>query len=72
MVRVFPFDCCELLDLGATLSFVTPYVANKLDILPECLLDPFSISTLINESILVERVYTYYNVPIYHRDTWLN
>ena len=29
MIKVFDFDVYDLLDLGASLSFVTPYVANK-------------------------------------------
>ncbi|XP_055814193.1 uncharacterized protein LOC129883587, partial [Solanum dulcamara] len=39
----------------ATLSFVTPYLASKFEILPECLLEPFSVSTPVGESILAER-----------------
>ena len=35
MIKVFTFDVYALLDPKACFSFVTPYVANKFDILPE-------------------------------------
>ncbi|WMV25101.1 hypothetical protein MTR67_018486 [Solanum verrucosum] len=44
MLNVFHLDACSMLDPGATLSFVMPYVAMKFDIPPDVLLDPFSIS----------------------------
>ena len=69
MLRVFSFDCYALLDLGATLSFVTPYVANQFEILPECLLEPFDVATPIGESILAERVFRDCTVSILHKDT---
>ena len=69
MIRVFSFDCYALLDPGATLSFVTPYVANQFAILPECLLEPFSVSTPIGEFIRAERVYRDCTVSILHKDT---
>ncbi|KAG5586628.1 hypothetical protein H5410_047062 [Solanum commersonii] len=34
MIKVFTLDVYALLDPGACLSFVTPYVANKFDVLP--------------------------------------
>ena len=43
--------------MGATLSFVIPYVAMRFDVLPDVLLKPFSISTRIGDSILAKRVY---------------
>ncbi|WP_368859988.1 hypothetical protein [Microbacterium sp. C7(2022)] len=69
MLRVFTLDCYTLLDPGATCSFVTPYVADRFEILPECLLEPFSISTPTSEPIRAERVYRDCVVSIYHRDT---
>ena len=69
MLCVFSYDCYPLLDPGATLSFVTPYVAHKFDILPEHLLENFSVSTPTGETILAERVYRYCTVSIYHKDT---
>ena len=35
MLKLFPIDAYALLDLGATLSFVTPLVAKEFDILPD-------------------------------------
>ena len=69
MLRVFSFDVYALLDPGATLSFVTPYLATKFEILPEHLLEPFSVSTPVGESILVEKVYRNCIVSIHRRDT---
>ena len=34
MLHVFSIDVYALLDQGATLSFVTPFIARKFDILP--------------------------------------
>ncbi|KAG5590150.1 hypothetical protein H5410_040664 [Solanum commersonii] len=44
-------------NLGASLSFVTPYVAMNFDVLLEKHLEPFSVSTPVGESILAERFY---------------
>ena len=50
MLKVFSFDGFSLLDRGATLSFVTPLVAKKFDILPNILHEPLVVSTLVGES----------------------
>ena len=44
MIKVFTFDVYALLDPWASLSFMTPYVANKFEILPEKLCEPFYVS----------------------------
>ena len=41
MLKVFSLDVYALLDTSATLSFVTPLVAKKFDILPDILHEPF-------------------------------
>ena len=41
MLKVFSFDVCDLLDLGDILSFMTPLVAMKFDVLPDILIEPF-------------------------------
>ena len=69
MIKVFTLDVYALLDLGASLSFVTPYVATKFDVLPEKLSEPFSVSTLVGDSILAERVYRDCPVFINHKST---
>uniref|UniRef100_M1DFS0 Retrotransposon gag protein n=1 Tax=Solanum tuberosum TaxID=4113 RepID=M1DFS0_SOLTU len=45
VIKVFAFDVYALLDPGTSLSFVTPYVANKFDVIPEKLYEPFCVST---------------------------
>ncbi|KAG5615358.1 hypothetical protein H5410_015182 [Solanum commersonii] len=57
MIKVFTFYIYALLDPGASLSFVTLYVAMNFDVLPKKLCDPFSVYTPVGESILTERVY---------------
>ena len=56
-LHVFTFPTYALLDLGSTLSFVTPLVASKFNLLPEILHEPFLVSTPIGDSIRAERVY---------------
>ena len=51
------YDVYDLFDLGATLSFVTPLVARKYDILPDIQNDHFMVSTLVGESVVSKRVY---------------
>lgn len=62
MLKVFSFNVHALLYLGATLSFVTPLVAKKFDILSNILHEAFTMSTSVGESIVAKRVYT--NCPI--------
>ncbi|XP_055814603.1 uncharacterized protein LOC129884308 [Solanum dulcamara] len=69
MIRVSSFDCYVLMDPGATLSFVTPYVASKFNKIPERLLEPFCVATPVGDSVLAERVYRDCTVSIHHRDT---
>ena len=38
------------------MSFVTPLVAEKFDIFPDILHEPFIVSTLVDESIVAKRV----------------
>ena len=69
MTKVFTFDVYALLDLGARLSFVTPYVDNKFDVLPNKLCEPFCVSTPIGESILAKLVYHNFVISINNKDT---
>lgn len=55
--------------ISATLSIVTTYMAIKFGICPEQLLEPFSVSTLIVESVIAKRIYRDYTISIYHKDT---
>ena len=47
MFKVLSIDVYALLDPITTLSFVTPLVAKKFDILPDVLHEPFVVSTLV-------------------------
>lgn len=69
MLKVFQLDVYALLDPGATLSFVTPYVAMRFDVLSDVLLELFSISTSVSDSIVANRVYKKRPISLYHRVT---
>ena len=57
MIQVFKFYVYVFLDIGASLSFVTPYVAMNFYVIHEKHSEPFSVSTPVGNDILVERVY---------------
>ena len=69
MIRVFDFIVYALLDPGATLSFVMPYVAMNLEIIHKQLTKPFSVFTLVGESILAENVYRDCPIFVSHNST---
>ena len=46
-----------LLDPGASLSFVTPYIVVDFKISPEILAEPFSVFTPVGKTIIARRVY---------------
>lgn len=54
IVNVFTIYVYAYLYRNASLSFVTPYFAMRFKIFPEQLLEPFSVSTQVSNSILVE------------------
>ncbi|KAH0725795.1 hypothetical protein KY284_001660 [Solanum tuberosum] len=60
MLRVFNLDVYALLDLGATLSFVTPYIAVKFDVSPETFSEPFSVSTPVGDPVIARRAWIGY------------
>ncbi|KAG5576138.1 hypothetical protein H5410_056272 [Solanum commersonii] len=72
VIKVFTFNVYALLDRGASLSFVTPYIVMSFDVLLEQLLDPFSVSTHVGESILAEKVYRDSIICANHKDTMTN
>ena len=51
---VFSFPVYGLLDQGFTLSMVTYFVSNQLDLLPEILQEPFRFSSPIEDSVKAE------------------
>ena len=52
MLKVFFLDVHVLLDVGATLSFITPLVAKKFEIFPDILHEPFIVSTPVDEQVV--------------------
>ena len=48
-LHIFDLDVYALLDPGATLSFVTPYIIVQFSVSPESLSEPFSFSTTVGE-----------------------
>lgn len=57
MFQVFSININVLLDPDATLSFVTLLVALKFNMLPDVLNELFSVSTLVDDSIISKKVY---------------
>ena len=59
---MFDLDVYALLDLEATLSFVTPYVAVQFSVSQETLSEPFPVSTPVGYPVIARRLYG--NCPI--------
>ena len=57
MLQLFPINVYELLDTTAILSFVTPLVSIKIDVLPIVLVVPFLVSTPVGDYVVAKRVY---------------
>ena len=72
MQKVFDITVYALLDLGESLSFVTPYVPINFDVIPEQLCEPFSVSTHVGESILAEKVYHDFPILVNQKSTMDN
>ena len=53
---MFDHDIYAFLDPGATLSFVTPYIAVQLSVSLETFSEPFLVSTLVGDPIIARRV----------------
>ena len=68
MIKVFTFDVYCLLVPRESLTFVTPYVSNQFDIPLEKFCERFCVSTLVGESILLERVYRDCPIFINHKN----
>lgn len=56
MLIVLDFDVYALLDPGASLSFVTPFLAIKFGMNLEILRGPLSVYTPVGDSIIAHRV----------------
>ena len=57
ILPIFGIDCYVLLDPGASLSFVSPYIASRFSVTPTLLDDSFYVTTPTGESVVVFRVY---------------
>ena len=57
MLQFFSLNVYTLLDLGATLSFVTPLIDRIFDILPDILNETFMVTTPVGDSMVAKRVY---------------
>ena len=69
MIKVFTFGVYAFLYPGESLSFVTPYVSNKFDILSKKHYEPFCVSTPIVLSIPQKRAYHDCVISINHKNT---
>ncbi|XP_070019837.1 uncharacterized protein [Nicotiana sylvestris] len=72
ILTVQSHEVYALIDPGSTLSYVTPFVAMEFGIEPDKLHEPFSVSTLVRESITVARVYRGCVVMVRGRNTMAN
>ncbi|XP_049374045.1 uncharacterized protein LOC125839117 [Solanum verrucosum] len=68
-LSIFSHIVYVLIDPGATLSHVTPLIAETFRRTPESLVKPFEVSTPIGESIIARRVYRNCIVTVCDRDT---
>ena len=62
LVHVFSFNVNTLLDICANLSFLTPLVSRKFDILPDILNEYFMVTIPVGHSVVAEWIYR--NCPI--------
>lgn len=60
ILQVFSIDVYPLLDFGSRLSFVTPLIASRFDLLPNVRKDQFMVTTPVGESVVVKRSYVLY------------
>ncbi|XP_070010399.1 uncharacterized protein [Nicotiana sylvestris] len=57
ILSVQAIDYYALIDLGSSLSYVTPFIASSFGVEPEQLHEPFSVSTPVGDSVTATRVY---------------
>ena len=57
MLQIFHLHVYALLYPGASLSFVTPYIAVDFGVSPKILAEPFLVSTPVGKSIIYRWVY---------------
>ena len=64
MLQVFPINVYSLIDLGASLSLVTPLVAMKFDVSPNVLIEPFFVITWVGDSVISKRVFRSFPISL--------
>lgn len=69
MLEIFIINVCALLDPGDTLSFGTHLLSMKFDILYNILIEPFSVTTFVGNSVIAKRVYKEYPIMFSNRVT---
>ena len=72
MLQVLSINVYALIDLGSTLSFLTPLVAREFNVLPDALMETFSATTPVGDSIVARIVF---RIVLYHCPImilWLN
>ena len=72
MLRVFTINVYAKLDSGATLSFFTPLVSKKFDILLNIVHQPFIVSTPVGESVVAKRVYRNCSIMLPNRVSYID
>ncbi|KAF3673440.1 hypothetical protein FXO38_05610 [Capsicum annuum] len=68
-LQVYYLHVYALLDLGASLSFVTPYIVVDFGVIPKILANPFSVSTPVGKSIIARWVYRNFPVMVSQKVT---
>ncbi|KAH0754464.1 hypothetical protein KY290_024734 [Solanum tuberosum] len=67
MLKIFDFDVYALIDPGASLSFVTPFVAKKFHVEPDLLRESYKVSTPIGAYVVARKVYRNCPICILHK-----
>lgn len=68
MFQVFS-NVYAFLDPGDTLTFVTPFLSMKFEILLKVLVEPFLACTMVGDSLMVKRVYRCCHISLFHKVT---
>ena len=69
MLQVFSLNVYVSLDSGAILSFNTPLVARKFDILPDILIESFKVTTPVGELVVAKEYIENYPIIFPNRVT---
>ncbi|MDV3188739.1 MAG: hypothetical protein Q8834_02910, partial [Candidatus Phytoplasma australasiaticum] len=67
MLKIFDFYVYTLIDPGATLFFVTHFVAKKFQVIPKLLHESYEVSIPIGASIIARKIYRSCPICILHK-----